>query len=147
MPRNEFLSRTASSVLKVNCYQRGSCVGGPSTFNFPFGHGSRSHNILPLDNRLPLPFELTTSRSGGERSTITLPVGSTSRRRFEHLVRFFLIAFYRWSMSFYEEHHLYKEYEVKSLSKYKELLRIWVWEEKGSNSLEMYVLEKRGTYY
>ena len=29
----EFLSRIASSVLKVNCYQRGSCVGGTSAFN------------------------------------------------------------------------------------------------------------------
>ena len=48
----EFLSRIASSVLKVNCYQRGSCVGGPSAFNSPFGHGSRSHNIRPLDNHL-----------------------------------------------------------------------------------------------
>ena len=48
----EFLSRIASSVLKVNCYQWGSCVGGPSAFNSPFGHGSRSHNIRPLDNHL-----------------------------------------------------------------------------------------------
>ena len=48
----EFLSRIASSVLRVNCYQRGSCVGGPSAFNSPFGHGSRSHNIRPLDNHL-----------------------------------------------------------------------------------------------
>ena len=47
---NEFLSRIASSVLRVNCYQRGSCLGGPSAFNSPFGHGSRSHNIRPLDN-------------------------------------------------------------------------------------------------
>ena len=92
----EFLSRIASSVLKVNCYQRGSCVGGPSAFNSSFGYGSRVHNISQLDNRLPglsidaqlsistaifqvfgmtqLQFELTTSRSGGERSTFTLPV-------------------------------------------------------------------------
>ena len=48
----EFLSRIASSVLKVNCYQWGSCVGGPSAFNSPFGHRSRSHNICPLDNHL-----------------------------------------------------------------------------------------------
>ena len=48
----EFLSRIASSVLRVNCYQRGSCVGGPSAFNSPFEHGSRSHNICPLDNNL-----------------------------------------------------------------------------------------------
>ena len=48
----EFLSRIASSVLKVNCYQWGSCVGGPSVFNSPFGHRSRSHNICPLDNHL-----------------------------------------------------------------------------------------------
>ena len=48
----EFLSRIASTVLKVNCYQWGSCVGGPSAFNSPFGHRSRSHNICPLDNHL-----------------------------------------------------------------------------------------------
>ena len=48
----EFLSGIASSVLKVNCYQWGSCVGGPSAFNSPFGHRSRSHNICPLDNHL-----------------------------------------------------------------------------------------------
>ena len=48
----EFLSRIASSVLRVNCYQWGSCVGGPSAFNSPFGHRSRSHNICPLDNHL-----------------------------------------------------------------------------------------------
>ena len=48
----EFLSRIASSVLKVNCYQWGSCIGGPSAFNSPFGHRSRSHNICPLDNHL-----------------------------------------------------------------------------------------------
>ena len=48
----EFLSRIASSVLKVNCYRWGSCVGGPSAFNSPFGHRSRSHNICPLDNHL-----------------------------------------------------------------------------------------------
>ena len=48
----EFLSRIASSVLKVNCYQFGSCVRGPSAFNSPFGHRSRSHNICPLDNHL-----------------------------------------------------------------------------------------------
>ena len=48
----EFLSRIASSVLKVNCYQWGSCVGGPSAFNSPFGNRSRSHNISPLDNHL-----------------------------------------------------------------------------------------------
>ena len=47
-----FLSRIASSVLKENCYQRESCVGGPSVFKFPFGHRSRSHNICPLDNHL-----------------------------------------------------------------------------------------------
>ena len=47
-----FLSRIASSVLKVNCYQWGSCVGGPSASNSPFGHGSHSHNIRPLDNHL-----------------------------------------------------------------------------------------------
>ena len=48
----EFLSRIASSVLRVKCYQRGSCVGGPSAFNSPFEHGSRSHNIRPQDNHL-----------------------------------------------------------------------------------------------
>ena len=48
----EFLSRIASSVLRVNCYQRESCVRGPSAFNSPFGHGSRSHNIRQLDNHL-----------------------------------------------------------------------------------------------
>ena len=48
----EFLSRIASSVLKVNCYQRGSCVGGSSAFNSPFGHRSRSRNICSLDNHL-----------------------------------------------------------------------------------------------
>ena len=48
----EFLSRISSSVLKVNCYQWGSCVGRPSVFNSPFGHRSRSHNICPLDNHL-----------------------------------------------------------------------------------------------
>ena len=48
----EFLSRIASTVLKVNCYQWESCVGGPSVFNSPFGHMSRSHNIRPLDNHL-----------------------------------------------------------------------------------------------
>ena len=48
----EFLSKIASSVLKVNCYQWGSCVRGPSAFNSPFGHRSRSHNICPLDNHL-----------------------------------------------------------------------------------------------
>ena len=48
----EFLSRIASSVLRVNCYQWGSCVGGPSAFNSPFGHRSRSKNICPLDNHL-----------------------------------------------------------------------------------------------
>ena len=48
----EFLSRIAFSVLKVNCYQWGSCVGGPSAFNFPFGHRSHSHSICPLDNHL-----------------------------------------------------------------------------------------------
>ena len=45
-----FLSRIASSVLRV--LFRGSCIGGPSAFNSPFGHGSRSHNIRPLDNHL-----------------------------------------------------------------------------------------------
>ena len=49
----KFLFRLASSVLRVNCYQRGSCVGGPSMFNSPFGQGSRSRNIRPLDNHLP----------------------------------------------------------------------------------------------
>ena len=34
----EFLSRISSSVLTVNCYRWGSCVGGPSAFNSPFGH-------------------------------------------------------------------------------------------------------------
>ena len=48
----EFLSRIASSVLRVNCYQWGSCGGGPNAFNSPFGHRSRSHNICPLDNHL-----------------------------------------------------------------------------------------------
>ena len=48
----EFLSRIASSVLKVNCYQWGSCVGGPSAFNSPFGHRSHSHSICLLDNQL-----------------------------------------------------------------------------------------------
>ena len=46
------LFRIASSVLRVNCYQWGSCVGGPSPFNSPFGHRSRSHNIRLLDNHL-----------------------------------------------------------------------------------------------
>ena len=46
----EFLSRIVSSALRVNCCQWGSCVGGPSAFNSPFGHGSRLHNIRPLDN-------------------------------------------------------------------------------------------------
>ena len=32
--------------------KQGSCVGGPSAFNSPFGHRSRSHNIRPLDNHL-----------------------------------------------------------------------------------------------
>ena len=45
-------SRIAFSVLKVNCYQWESCVGGPSAFNSPFGHRNRSHNICPLDNHL-----------------------------------------------------------------------------------------------
>ena len=36
----------------MNCYQWGSCVRGPSAFNSPFGHRSRSHNICPLDNHL-----------------------------------------------------------------------------------------------
>ena len=49
----EFLSRIDSSVLRVNCYQQESCVGDPSAFNSPFGHGSCSHNICPLDNPLP----------------------------------------------------------------------------------------------
>ena len=49
----EFLSGIASRVLKVNCYQRGPCVGGPSAFNSPFGHRSHSHNIRLLDNHLP----------------------------------------------------------------------------------------------
>ena len=95
----KFLSRIASSFLRVNCYQRASYVGGPGTFNSLFGHGIRPHNIRPLDNHLPglsislgaqlsisitifqvfsmtrLWLELTTSRSGGERSTFTLPVG------------------------------------------------------------------------
>ena len=31
----EFLSRIASSVLRVNCYQRRSCAGGPIAFNSP----------------------------------------------------------------------------------------------------------------
>ena len=48
----EFLSRIASSVLKVNCYQWESCVGGPSAFNFLFRYRSRSHNICHLDNHL-----------------------------------------------------------------------------------------------
>ena len=48
----EFLSRIASSALRVNCYQRGSCIEGPSALNSPFGHGSHSHNIRPLDNHL-----------------------------------------------------------------------------------------------
>ena len=48
----EFLSRIASSILRVNCFQRVSCVGGPSAFNSPFGHRSRSHNIRLLDNHL-----------------------------------------------------------------------------------------------
>ena len=47
-----FIQDIASSVLKVNCYQWGSCVGSPSAFNSPFGHRSRSHNICPLDNHL-----------------------------------------------------------------------------------------------
>ena len=35
------LSRIASSVLKVNCYQQGSCVGGPKSFhNLPFWKAS-----------------------------------------------------------------------------------------------------------
>ena len=63
----EFLSRIVSSVLMVNCYQRGSCVGA---FNSPFEHRSRSYNIRPLDNHL------STSRFGYESSTITLTVGS-----------------------------------------------------------------------
>ena len=37
-------------VLKLNCYYEGLCVGGPSAFNSLFGHGSRVHNIRPLDN-------------------------------------------------------------------------------------------------
>ena len=53
-----FLSRIASSVLKVNCYQWGSCVGGPSAFNSPFGH--RSHSRSPLNNHLS---DLSISRS------------------------------------------------------------------------------------
>ena len=70
-------------------------------FNSSFGHGIRLHNILPLDKPLwfidialkfgaqlsisinifqvfgmtQLWMELTTFRSGGERSTFTLPVG------------------------------------------------------------------------
>ena len=31
----EFLSKIASSVLRVNCYQRGSCAGGSTAFNSP----------------------------------------------------------------------------------------------------------------
>ena len=42
-----------SSVIRVNCYQQGSCVEGPSAFISPFGHWSRSHNIRPLNNHLP----------------------------------------------------------------------------------------------
>ena len=48
----EFLSRIVSSVIRVNCYQWGSCVGGPSAFNSPFEHRSHSHNIRQLDNHL-----------------------------------------------------------------------------------------------
>ena len=99
-----FIQDSSSSVLRLNCYQRRFCVRGPSAFNSPFGHGSRSLNIRPLDIHLSglsislsrlalswvyrLPFfkssyfdmtrlwlELTTFRSGGERSTFTLPVG------------------------------------------------------------------------
>ena len=43
---------SASLVLRLNCHQQGSCVGGPIAFNSPFRHGSRSHNIRPLDNHL-----------------------------------------------------------------------------------------------
>ena len=42
----EFLSRIASSVLRVNCYQLGSCVGGPSAFNSPFPILAISYNEL-----------------------------------------------------------------------------------------------------
>ena len=48
----EFLFRIAFSS-QGDCYQRGSCIGCPSALNSPFGHGSRSRNILPLDNHLP----------------------------------------------------------------------------------------------
>ena len=51
----KLLSRRASSFLRVNCNQRGrgSCLG-PSPFNSPFRHGSRSYNTRPLlDNHLP----------------------------------------------------------------------------------------------
>ena len=103
MLRYEFLSKIAFSFLRVSCYQRGSCVGGPVRLIPHFGDGSRSHNIFPLDNHLSglsislsslalswvsvaviqvfgmtrLSFELTTFRSGGERSTFTLSVGSS----------------------------------------------------------------------
>ena len=43
-----FIQDIASSVLRVNCYQRGSCVGGSSAFSSPF-----KHNIRPLDNQPP----------------------------------------------------------------------------------------------
>ena len=46
----EFLSRIASSVLRVKCYQRGSCVGGPSAFNFPFGLGCGSGLSITLSS-------------------------------------------------------------------------------------------------
>ena len=48
----ESLSRIASSVLKVNCYQWGSCVGSVSAFNSPLEHRRRSHNICPPDSHL-----------------------------------------------------------------------------------------------
>ena len=54
--------RVLKNIFNYVCYvtdsllssqgERGSCVGGSSAFNSPFGHGSRSHNIRSLDNHL-----------------------------------------------------------------------------------------------
>ena len=98
-----FISRIASSVLKVNCYQWGSCVGGPSVLNSSiwtqesftqhvptrqpplwfFGivlkfsaQLSISITIFQVFGMTRLWLELTTFPSGGKHSTFTLPVGS-----------------------------------------------------------------------
>ena len=66
----EYLSRIASSVLRVNCYQRGSCVGGPSAFNFPFGHGE-SLTQHPPTRQPPLWFIHIALKLGAQLSIST----------------------------------------------------------------------------